>query len=400
MISGEKKILDYIEDHIYVFVIALAFILGAYLRFTMRYFLSGDTLEYYLPWYDEIKSLGGFKAIGTQIGDYSVLYQFMLAGLTYLPLIPLYSLKAFSILFDLIMAVTIAVIIKRNTEYGIKGAAAAFAFVWISPVFAMNSAMWTQCDSIYTYFVILALLYLYRDKPLGAMIFLGLAFSFKLQTIFILPFFLFIYFYKKKFSVLYFLIVPAVVFVSTLPGIIAGRGLLDGFEIFFVQKAEYYLMEMNYPGFWMFTSYETFVEKFEYFDYLYPLALIFTVTVLAAWMIYTIKNKVELNVRNFLGLAIVLTYSTVFFLPVMHERYGYIYEVLAIIYIFYNKRSRIPCIALQIISMVTYAFYLLFVPRNLTLLALVNLIVYVGYCALYVKDTRVTADSKEGLSEI
>ena len=179
-------------------------------------------------------------------------------------------------------------------------------------------------------------------------------------------------------------------FVSTLPGIIAGRGLLDGFEIFFVQKAEYYLMEMNYPGFWMFTSYETFVEKFEYFDYLYPLALIFTVTVLAAWMIYTIKNKVELNARNFLGLAIVLTYSTVFFLPVMHERYGYIYEVLAIIYIFYNKRSRIPCIALQIISMVTYAFYLLFVPRNLTLLALVNLIVYVGYCALYVMDTRVT----------
>ncbi len=390
MISGEKKILDYIEDHIYVFVIALAFILGAYLRFTMRYFLSGDTLEYYLPWYDEIKSLGGFKAIGTQIGDYSVLYQFMLAGLTYLPLIPLYSLKAFSILFDLIMSVTIAVIIRRNTEYGIKGAAAAFAFVWISPVFAMNSAMWTQCDSIYTYFVILALLYLYRDKPLGAMIFLGLAFSFKLQTIFILPFFLFIYFYKKKFSVLYFLIVPAVVFVSTLPGIIAGRGILDGFEIFFVQKAEYYLMEMNYPGFWMFTSYETFVEKFEYFDYLYPLALIFTVTVLAAWMIYTIKNKVELNARNFLGLAIVLTYSTVFFLPVMHERYGYIYEVLAIIYIFYNKRSRIPCIALQIISMVTYAFYLLFVPRNLTLLALVNLIVYVGYCALYVMDTRVT----------
>ena len=390
MISGEKKILDYIEDHIYVFVIALAFILGAYLRFTMRYFLSGDTLEYYLPWYDEIKSLGGFKAIGTQIGDYSVLYQFMLAGLTYLPLIPLYSLKAFSILFDLILSVTIAVIIRRNTEYGIKGAAAAFAFVWISPVFAMNSAMWTQCDSIYTYFVILALLYLYRDKPLGAMIFLGLAFSFKLQTIFILPFFLFIYFYKKKFSVLYFLIVPAVVFVSTLPGIIAGRGLLEGFEIFFVQKAEYYLMEMNYPGFWMFTSYETFVEKFEYFDYLYPLALIFTVTVLAAWMIYTIKNKVELNARNFLGLAIVLTYSTVFFLPVMHERYGYIYEVLAIIYIFYNKRSRIPCIALQIISMVTYAFYLLFVPRNLTLLALVNLIVYVGYCALYVKDTRVT----------
>lgn len=385
MISYEKKALNFIEKHLPVFIIIAAFLLGTYLRFSMRYFISGDTDEYYLAWYDEIKSLGGFRALGTQVGDYSILYQFMLAGLTYLPLIPLYALKAFSIFFDFLLALLVAWIVDKNTEYGVKGAAAAFSFVWISPVVAMNSAMWTQCDSIYTFFVILAVFYLYKEKYPLSMVYLGLAFAFKLQTIFIVPFFLFIYFYKKRFSILYFLIVPVTMWITTIPGIIAGHGLLDGFKIFFVQKAEYYLMEMNYAGFWMFTSYETFVEKYEYFDYLYPIGMILTVIVLAGWMVYTIKKKVVMNAKNFLGLALLLTYTTVFFLPVMHERYGYIYEILAIIYLFYNRKSWIPCVLMQIVSIVNYAWYLMFIPRDLTLLAVLNFGVYIWYAVCYVK---------------
>ena len=395
MKSFEAKALKFIEEHLCVFIIILAFLLGAYLRFSMRYFISGDTDEYYLSWYDEIKSLGGFKALGTQVGDYSILYQFMLAALTYLPLIPLYALKAFSIFFDLLLSILLAFIIGKNTEYGIKGAAAAFAFAWISPVAAMNSAMWTQCDSIYTFFVILALLYLYREKHVLSMVFLGIAFAFKLQTIFIVPFFLFIYFSTKKFSILYFLIVPAVMWFTTIPGIIAGHGLLDGFEIFFIQKAEYYLMEMNYPGFWMFTSYETFVEKYEYFDWLYPVGMILTVVVLAGWMAFTIKAKAKMNAVNFIGLALLLSYSAVFFLPVMHERYGYIYEILAIIYVFYNRKSAVPLVLLEIISIITYSWYLMFVPRNLTWLAVLNLIVYLWYAILYVKGLKETEESAD-----
>lgn len=397
MISAEKKALNFIEKNLHIFIVGLALILGGYLRFSMRYAISGDCDEYYLAWYDEIKSLGGIKALGTQVGDYSILYQLCLALLTYIPMVPLYAMKAFSVFFDLLLAIAVALIIGKNTTYEKRGAAAAFAFIWISPVVAMNSAMWTQCDSIYTFFVILSLFYLYKEKTTKSMIFLGLAFAFKLQTIFILPFFLFIYFYKKKFSVLYFLIAPVVMWITTIPGIIAGHKLLDGFTIFFVQKAEYYLMEMNYPGFWMFTSYETFVEKYEYFDWLYPIGLLITVIMLAAWMVFTIKEKAEMNAKNFIGLSLILTYTMVFFCPVMHERYGYIYEIIAIIYIFYNKKSAIPCVMLQIISLISYAWYLMFIPRDLTLLAVLNLGVYIWYGILYVKGIR--EEKKDSLSE-
>ncbi|MCQ2519775.1 MAG: glycosyltransferase 87 family protein [Lachnospiraceae bacterium] len=388
MISVEKKALEFIEKNLYIFLIGFAFVLGLYLRFSMRYMISGDCEEYYLTWYQDIKNLGGIKAIGTQIGDYSILYQLCLALLTYLPIIPLYAMKAFSVFFDLLLAVLVAYLVGKNTSYEKKGAAAAFAFVWISPVVAMNSAMWTQCDSIYTFFAILSVYFLYKEKHVKSMVFLGLAFAFKLQTIFIVPFFLFIYFYKKRFSILYFLIAPLTMWITTIPGIIGGHKLLDGFTIFFVQKAEYYLMEMNYPGFWMFTSYETFVEKYDYFDWLYTAGIILTVIVLAAWMVYTIKEKAEMNAKNFIGLCLLLTYTMVFFCPVMHERYGYIYEIVAIIYLFYNRKSAIPCALLQIMSITTYAWYLMFIPRNLTLMAILNLGVYIWYAILYIRGIR------------
>lgn len=388
MISFEKKILNFIEEHLHIFIFAAALIAGAAMRFSMRYFISGDCYEYYLAWYDEIKELGGFKALGTQVGDYTILYQICLAALTYLPMIPLYAMKAFSVFFDLLLAFAVAYIVSQSTTWGKKGAAIAFAITWISPAVAMNSAMWTQCDSIYTFFTILAVWYLYKEKHLKSFIFLGLAFSFKLQTIFILPFFLFIYFYKKRFSILYFLTVPVVMFISTIPGIIAGHGVLDGFKIFFIQKAEYYVMAMNYPSFWMAVSNETFVEKCDYFDYLYPWAMITAVIVLAGWMIYAIRTKLEMNIKNFLGLALILSYSTVFFLPVMHERYGFIYEIIALIYVFHNKKTIIPCILMQVISIITYSWYLMFLPRNLTLLAVLNLIVYLWYAFIFVKSTK------------
>ncbi len=63
----------------------------------------------------------------------------------------------------------------------------------------------------------------------------------------------------------------------------------------------------------------------------------------------------------------------------MHERYGYIYEIMAIIIIFINKKTIIPCIVLNIITMVTYSAYLYGAAYNSRLLATINLMVYAIY---------------------
>lgn len=386
MFSFEKKFLEFLNKHLDVLIIAAAFILGAYMRFTMRYFVSEDSYYDYLRWYDEIKAAGSLKALGTQVGDYNVLFQTIIALLSYLPIIPLYVYKLLSCGFDMLLAILLAVIVKKNsdTSDNIPGAA-AFSLVWLSPVVALNSAMWGQCDSIYTFFAVLAVYLLYKEKYIPSFAILGVAFSFKLQTIFVLPFFLFVYFYKKNFSILHFLEVPVVMWISTLPAIIAGRGFFTGFELFFEQTEEYKCIIMDYPSFWLTMAYN-YQQK--YYEYIRPIGMVITVAVLAGFMVYFIKRKVELNASNFLSIVFILTYSAVFFLPAMHERYGYIYEILAILYMFKNKKSIIPCFLLTIISIATYSIYLFVTPIHLQALGVMNLLVYIWYCFIVINQIR------------
>lgn len=385
MFSFEKKFLEFIEKHLDICIFIAAFLIGSYMRITMRYFVSQDSYDDYLRWYDEIKAMGGLKALGTQVGDYNVLFQTIVALFSYTPIIPLYAYKCFSTFFDLLLSFALAVIVKKGSVTSdLKASAIAFSLVWLSPVVALNSAMWGQCDSIYTFFTILALYLLYKEKHISSMAVLGIAFAFKLQTIFILPFFLFIYFYKKKFSFIHFGIVPIVMWITTLPAIISGRGLFTGFRLFFEQTEEYKCLMMDYPSFWLCMAYN-YQQKF--YEYIRPIAMVITLAVLAGWMIFVIKNKINMNATNFIGFALILTYSAVFFLPAMHERYGYVYEILAILYMFKNKKSIIPCFLLTLVSICTYSIYLFVTPIQLQHLGIMNLIIYIWYCILFVKDS-------------
>ena len=65
-------------------------------------------------------------------------------------------------------------------------------------------------DSIYTFFVIVSLIKLIDKKHVQSFIYLGIAFSFKLQAVFIIPMYI-IYFMKEKENrkkLYYFFIIP------------------------------------------------------------------------------------------------------------------------------------------------------------------------------------------------
>ena len=257
MIKLEKKILEFIEGRLFIFILAAAFIAGALLRFTSRNFVSEDAYNYLLGWYDEIKACGGFAALDHQVGNYNVLYQTIIALFTYLPIPALFAYKGLSIVFDLLLACLVGFIVYKeasssNEVLGVT----AFSLIWLLPVVLFNSSLWAQCDSIYTFFVILSLYLLYKEKNIPAFVILGIALSFKLQAVFIIPFFLFVYFANRKFSFLNFLIPPAVMWVSTIPAIIAGRGVFTGFLLYLNQTDEYGCTVMNYPGFTLTMSYD------------------------------------------------------------------------------------------------------------------------------------------------
>lgn len=390
MFSFEKKALEFIQRHIAIFILVAGFLAGVILRIAARNFVSDDAYTYLLSWYDEIKAGGGLKALGTQVGNYNVLYQFIIALFTYLPIPALFAYKGLSMFFDLALALLLGYIVYRESDKEINKSVTAFLLVWLSPVVLLNSSFWSQCDSIYCFFTVLALYLLYRQKHIASFIILGVALSFKLQTLFVLPFFLFIYFYKKNFSILHFLITPAVMWVSSLPAIFAGRGIFTAFTIYSNQADDYGCLVMNYPSFVLTMAYD---YQQEHYSTVKTIALVLTLASLAGWMIYMLAKKKELDGKLYLSFAILLTYTTVFFLPCMHDRYGYVYEILALLLIFKNKKTIIPCIFLQLISLITYSNFLFHVSLSLEVLEVVNFLVYGVYGYLFVKSTSPSGGS-------
>ena len=190
---------------------------------------SGDYCQFLEPWFNELKDNGGLSALNMDIGNYNAPYMTILALLTYLPIEPIISIKMVSIIFDYICAIGAMILVnkmlkhKKNVQFI---SMITYMVVLFLPTVIVNSSMWAQSDSIYTAFVILALVSLIDEKYLRSFILLGVAFSFKLQFIFVLPIFILVYISKRKFPIYYFLIIPLVNFAMCIPSMIFGKTLL------------------------------------------------------------------------------------------------------------------------------------------------------------------------------
>ena len=194
MYKVERLIVEWLDRHLTVIFIVAVSVCGILIRFMFRNFESGDSKAFLLPWWEEINNNGGIRALKYQTGNYNMLYQFLIAIMTYLPIKPLYQYKILSGIFDYLLALGVGYMSYNLTNKDMTKGVLAYAVTLMSPLVIFNSAAWAQCDSIYVFFIVLSLILL-MDEHYGISFFmLGVAFSFKLQTVFILPFFIFYYF--------------------------------------------------------------------------------------------------------------------------------------------------------------------------------------------------------------
>lgn len=377
----ERKLLDWVDRHLQIIVLAVFCVLGLLVRFPLRGHLSGDAYYFLLPWYDQIKANG----LSQQVGDYNLLYQALISLMTHLPLKPLYTYKLLSILFDYVLATVAgmltASVVKSDKLW--KGTI-AFGLVLFSPLVVLNSAAWAQCDAIYVSFALLSLLALLKHRHVTAMILLGLSFTFKLQAVFLLPLFLFVYYSRRKFSAILFLIVPLTMCAASLPSIFFGRELSDVFLIYFKQTSSYPYMAMNYPSVWLLLVNGMSPSAY---DLLRVPSVIFTIVVLATLMIHWLRRKTAPEGLNMLIMAFLLSYTCVLLLPSMHERYGFIYEVLAIILAVRIPKTAPLCAGVVGISLCTYGSYLFrWESISLNTLAVLNLAIFIGYAWVLLRE--------------
>lgn len=379
MTEIERKLIRFLEKHKWIVLYAAVTLLSMAARFMLRGVISGDMRIFLRPWAEILKERGGISALNKQLGNYGVLYQTVIALMTYLPIQHEYAYKIFSMIFDYALAAACGAVVRDLTGSRLKSFL-TYAFVIILPSVVLNSAAWGQCDSIYTFFCVMCFRMLMRGKYTPAFLFWGLAFAFKLQAVFLAPFVLLFYLKEQKFSLLNFLLIPAVMIASSIVGILEGRSVLAPFEIYLEQAGTYPSISLNYPSFWTMlvaNEAETYYQVLSWFCIGSALA------VLLAELLILLKRKEELSPRGYLFAAFLTAYSCVLFLPAMHERYSYLYLIFGLMLAVLEPRTLISFVFLAALDLQTYGLYLfdmVTIPWNV--MGLINTLCFLSY-ALY-----------------
>ena len=380
MSKFEIRIVDFIKKNVYVMTLVAVSIFSALVRFSLKDYLSGDSMGYLLPWYDEFKSLGGLSAMEKQVGDYNILYQFFIALFTYIPVNPLYLYKLFSVIFDYTGAICIFYIIREivgNNDENKWPSLIGYSAYLMNPTVFLNSACWAQCDAIYVSFCLATILFIMKEKYRAAFVMLGIALSFKLQAVLLLPFLCLYWFVSKRFSITKFFYAPAVFCLSGLPAILAGRSVIDVIRVYHEQSRRDIAFAINYPSFWYYFKVDYVNRTQEFYDTMKLPALILTFAVLLAWVIFFVVKEYRITKTNVISICFILVYTCVFFLPCMHERYGFLAEALAVVIAVTTPKLAPLMVGICSLSWFTYSQYLFDRTINIETLAIANGLFYI-----------------------
>ena len=151
--SFEKKILEWAHKHVLLIGVIVLTIISICIRYSFREIISNDSYWCLIPWYEIIKSNGGLAGLKTQVGNYNLLYQTIIAIFTYFPIEPLNAYKLLSGVFDYLCAGAIGWFIYENVETADENkkrliGAMAYCAVIYSPLVFLNSSYWGQCDAM------------------------------------------------------------------------------------------------------------------------------------------------------------------------------------------------------------------------------------------------------------
>ena len=68
----EKQFWEWVVRHRLKFLAAAATLFSLYARYALRGLISADMRDCLFPWYDAIRSGGGFQSLSAQVGDYNI----------------------------------------------------------------------------------------------------------------------------------------------------------------------------------------------------------------------------------------------------------------------------------------------------------------------------------------
>lgn len=314
-----------------------------------------DYEDFLHHWYVYFKENGGFRGIAGSVGDYNMPYLYFMAAISYLSVPDLYLIKLFSMLWDVLLAWG-CLRLTRSLVRDRQGSAApltAFGAALLLPTVVLNGAYWAQCDVIYGALAIHAAALALEGKNKTSVALMGVAFSFKLQSIFVLPFWGVLWLAGKvKFRELWMF--PLAYLATILPAMVLGKPLGDILGIYVAQLGEYPRLTLNAPSVYQFIPYGVQVDG----DLAGKLGIAAAGALVLALLALGFRLRDRLNRETAMAAAVVLCVGVPFFLPHMHERYFFLADVFTLCWACANWRRLPAAVLAGGASLASYCVYL------------------------------------------
>lgn len=326
-------------------------VFGMIVRIFLLPVISEDMMRYLLPWYDYMASHGVWNSLGDNFSNYTPAYLYLLgiATLTKNLIPPITAIKSISILFDVLNAFLITRLVGLKVQDE-KIPWIAGGFFFLLPTVVLNSAAWGQADSIYACLILACLFYLFTDRPVKSIVSFSLAFAFKAQAIFVLPF-LFLLTFKKKIPWQSYIILPVVYLLMMIPALLAGRSLSGVLSVYLGQAGTYRSLSMRAPNPYLFISNDLYTP-------ILLIGVVMTILFVTAWIVGYGTRIHKLELDNMMISAAVSVAVVPFLLPKMHERYFYLMDVLTFTLAFYMSSLWLAAFIAQGVSILTYSVFL------------------------------------------
>ena len=324
---------------------------------------SGDYDIYLADWMSKLAAGSFSEGMRANIGEYNVLYQYILFVITRLPVPALYAVKAVSFIGDAFLAGAAAKLAGKNRSMP------AFALALLLPTLVLNGGMFAQCDSLYAACALWGLALSLDEKPVPAAACFALSLSFKLQSMFILPMVIVLW-AGRKLRVREALVFVLTLFAVMLPALLGGKSLGSILSIYTAQTGLYKGLTYNAPSFFGLMN-TAGLDVYAYGNFGMALAL----GACAAVVVWGVRKAEQMEDEEIVCLALALVLLVVFLLPRMHERYFYLATPLSIILACRRGGRFIPAAAL--IELATLICYWEMAALPLASLAMLSAIVLV-----------------------
>ena len=375
----------------------LAYVLVGFVAVAVRWaFVDIQSIDYVAflsPWWTYIDQHGHLAALKDgSFSNYNTPYLVLLALATYLPVRAIAAIKAISIAFDVLLAVTASRLVVAVRPRSAWLPFVTFVVVCLLPTTVMNSGIWAQCDSIYATFCLASLVSLVRGRAWRAFAWFGVAFAFKMQALFLLPVLVGVLL-TNRLRVRTLAAAPVTFLACLVPALVAGRSLWSQLGVYGAQignpsgvsgssgggapggampggpgtpgmpgdrggppggmpttsPAAATMLTHNAP-----TPYAWLPSS----SVLLYSGLAVTALVVVAFGVWLLLRKKPLSPGEVVLVAATSALIIPLLLPHMHDRYFYLAEILLVVACMVNRRFVVAALGLQVASISTYLAFL------------------------------------------